>query len=111
MLLQRVKNGANALSAREALRLATRGGAKVLRRDDVGQITVGKRADLVFWRKDELSDAGSWDAIAALVFCGSRQVKDVMIEGRWVVQDGHLLGADLPELIAQQNRLATSLIN
>lgn len=110
MLLQRVKNGADALSAREALRMATRGGAEILNRHDLGQIAVGKRADLVLWRLDELADAGNWDPIAALLFCGPRQARDVMIEGRWVVQDGTVLGEDLPALIARQNRLARNLM-
>ncbi|MGH1447684.1 MAG: 8-oxoguanine deaminase, partial [Cognatishimia sp.] len=64
MLLQRVQNGANAMSAREALRIATRGGAEVLGRDDCGQIAVGKRADIAIWDVSGLESAGSWDPAA-----------------------------------------------
>ena len=110
MLLQRVQNGADSLSAREALEIATRGGAQVLGRDDLGQIAVGKRADLVFWNTNSLADAGSWDAVAGLVLCGPRQARDVMIEGRWVVRDGELTRRNLNTLIADQNRLAQALI-
>ena len=76
MLLQRVSNGADAMSAREALRIATRGGADVLGRDDCGQIAVGKRADLAIWDMSGIEAAGNWD-IAALLLAGPTQVRDL----------------------------------
>jgi cytosine/adenosine deaminase-related metal-dependent hydrolase len=67
MLLQRVQNGADAMSAREALEIATLGGAQVLGRTDIGSIEVGKRADLAIWDVGGLEAAGAWDPVAALV--------------------------------------------
>ncbi len=105
MLLQRVSNGADAMSAREALRIATRGGADVLGRDDCGQIAVGKRADLAIWDMSGIEAAGNWD-IAALLLAGPTQVRDLFIEGRRVVAAGQLTSIDLPKTIARQNQLA-----
>ena len=109
MLLQRVANGADAMAAREALEIATIGGAKVLGRDDCGSLEVGKRADLAIWDRGGIAAAGSWDAVAALVLCGPFNVRDLIVEGRVVVEDGTLTGCDLGEIIARQNRLAQKL--
>lgn len=109
MLLQRVKNGADAMSAREALWIATRGGAEVLGRDDCGQIAVGKRADIAVWDTRGVESAGSWDA-AALLLAGPTRVRDLFVEGRRIVADGQLATIDLPAIIATQNRLARALM-
>ena len=108
MLLQRVALGADRMSAREALRIATRGGAEVLGRDDIGQIAVGMRADLAIWDVSGIESAGSWDR-AALLLAGPRRARHVFVEGRQVVRDGHLTRIDLPRLIEEQNRLARAL--
>ena len=94
MLLQRVALGADAMSAREALEIATRGGAEVLGRSDCGQIAVGKRADIALWDTRGIESAGSWDA-AALLLAGPTRVKDLFVEGRHIVQDGHMPHLDL----------------
>jgi cytosine/adenosine deaminase-related metal-dependent hydrolase len=108
MLLQRVSRGADAMSAREALEIATRGGAEVLGREDCGQISEGKRADIAIWDVSGIESAGSWDP-AALVLAGPQKVRDLFVEGRQVVRDGYLTTLDLPQVIAQQNRLAWRL--
>ncbi|WP_371168487.1 8-oxoguanine deaminase [Aliiroseovarius sp. 2305UL8-7] len=108
MLLQRVANGADQMSAREALRIATRGGAEVLGRHDCGQIAVGKRADIAIWDVSDLESAGSWDP-AALVLAGPRQVRDLFVEGRQVVRDGQMTTIDLPRVVEDQNLLAARL--
>ncbi len=108
MLLQRVVNGADAMSAREALEIATRGGAQVLGRDDCGQIAVGRRADLAIWDIDAVENAGSWDP-AALLLAGPMRVRDLFVEGRPIVRDGQMLTIDLPRVIARQNQLAQRL--
>ena len=91
MLLQRVQNGANAMSAREALRLATRGGAEVLGRGaDCGRIMPGYRADIAVWDVSGIESAGSWDP-AALVLAGPTKVRDLFVEGRAVVRDGTMV--------------------
>ncbi|MDO6726688.1 8-oxoguanine deaminase [Cognatishimia sp. 1_MG-2023] len=109
MLLQRVQNGANAMSAREALRIATRGGAEVLGRDDCGQITVGKRADIAIWDVSGLESAGSWDP-AALVLAGPQKVRTLFVEGREIVRDFHLTSINLSLAIERQNSLAGALV-
>lgn len=109
MLLQRVAQGADAMSAREALRLATRGGAEVLGRDDCGQIAVGKRADIAIWDMTGVEASGSWDR-AALLLAGPTRVRDLFVEGRRVVAEGRLVSVDLPEVLGRQRRLAVRLM-
>ena len=108
MLLQRVANGADAMSAREALEIATRGGADVLGRDDCGRLAVGKRADIAIWDVSGIESAGSWDP-AALLLAGPTRVKHLFVEGRQVVRDGQMATVDLPKVIERQNQLALAL--
>lgn len=109
MLLQRVALGADAMSAREALRIATRGGAEVLGRGaECGQIAPGFRADLALWPIDGIEAAGSWDPVS-LLLAGATRVRHLIVEGRRIVSDGLLLTADEAELAAAQNRLASAL--
>lgn len=109
MLLQRVAQGADAMSAREALEIATRGGAEVLGREDCGQIAPGKQADIAVWDMSGIEGAGSWDP-AALLLAGPVTVRDLFVQGRQVVRDGHLTTVDLPRVIERQNRLARALM-
>lgn len=109
MLLQRVQNGADAMAAREALEIATLGGAQVLGRSDCGSLEVGKRADFAIWDMQGLAAAGNWDPVAALVLTGPHNVRDLFVEGRAVVQGGRMVNVDLQELITRQNRLAARL--
>lgn len=109
LLLQRVANGADAMSAREALEIATLGGAQVLGRDDLGAIVPGKRADLAVWDLRGIEAAGSWDPVAALVLCGPTRVRDLFVEGRQIVRGGELLTVDLPRVLETQRRLARRL--
>ena len=108
MLLQRVAGGADAMSAREALRIATRGGAEVLGRPDCGQIAVGKRADIALWDMRGIEAAGSWD-LAAMLLAGPLKVRDLFVEGRKIVSMGTLLSVDLPVLMDRQRKLALKL--
>ncbi|TCK99399.1 cytosine/adenosine deaminase-related metal-dependent hydrolase [Shimia isoporae] len=110
MLLQRVSRGADAMSAREALEIATRGGAEVLGRNDCGQIAVGKRADIAIWDVSGIEAAGSWDP-AALLLAGPMTAKHVFVEGRQVVRDGNVTTIDLPRVIERQNELARNLMS
>jgi cytosine/adenosine deaminase-related metal-dependent hydrolase len=109
MLLQRVALGADAMSAREALEIATRGGADVLGRPDCGRISVGKRADIVIWDVSGIEAAGAWDPVAALVFCGPTRVRDLFVEGRRVVAGGQMVTVDLGRIVERQNALARRL--
>ncbi len=108
MLLQRVANGADAMSAREALWIATRGGAEVLGRPDCGQIAVGKRADLAIWDMSDVEAAGSWDQ-AAILLAGPSKVRDLFVEGRQIVSGGVLTSIDLPAMLRRQRDLAIKL--
>ncbi|WP_171205362.1 8-oxoguanine deaminase [Ruegeria sp. HKCCA0235A] len=108
MLLQRVANGADAMSAREALEIATRGGADVLGRPDCGRLMPGKRADIAVWDICGIESAGSWDP-AALLLAGPMSVKHLFVEGRQIVRDGHITTIDLPRVIERQNTLARAL--
>ncbi|MWD29549.1 8-oxoguanine deaminase [Aquicoccus sp. SCR17] len=108
MLLQRVAQGADAMSAREALEIATRGGADVLGRPDCGRLAPGKRADIAIWDVSGVESAGSWDP-AALLLAGPTRVRDLLVEGRRVVAEGRLATLDLPALLRRQNALARRL--
>jgi cytosine/adenosine deaminase-related metal-dependent hydrolase len=109
LLLQRVACGADAMSAREALEIATLGGAKVLGRPDCGSLEVGKRADIAIWDVSGIEAAGSWDPVASLILCGPTRVRDLFVEGRQVVRSGQMATLDLPRVIERQNQLARAL--
>jgi len=112
MLLQRVGYGPDAMTAREALELATIGGARVLGRDDIGALAPGMAADFVAFRLDQLAFAGGLhDPVAALVFCAPVNVAYSVINGRVVVREGQLTTVDLGPLLEQHNRLARALVN
>jgi cytosine/adenosine deaminase-related metal-dependent hydrolase len=108
MLLQRVAQGADAMSPRAALEVATRGGADVLGRPDCGRLAVGKRADVAIWDVSGVASAGSWDP-AALLLAGPTAVRDLFVEGRQVVRDGQVVTIDLAAQVARQNELAKGL--
>jgi 8-oxoguanine deaminase len=114
LLLQRVAHGPEkgpaAMTAREALEIATRGGAQVLNRDDIGQLALGMAADIVTVPLDDIGLAGALhDPLAALLFCHVPRVKHSIVNGRVVVRDGRLTTLDLPRLIEHHNRLAQQL--
>jgi len=111
LLLQRVSGTPAGLSAREALWLATRGGAAVLGRDDIGQLAPGKAADFIGFRLDRLDYAGALhDPMAALVFCTPQRVDLSVINGQVVVEEGQLLTVDLGPVIERHNRIARELV-
>ena len=112
MLVARVSGDSAAMSAREALWLATRGGAAVLGRDDIGCLAPGMAADFIGYRLDTLPLAGGavHDPVAALVFCQPPTVDLGVINGRVRVQGRTLVDIDLPALIVHHNALARALI-
>ena len=110
MLLQRVGYGPAAMSAREALEIATLGGARVLNRDDIGALAPGMSADFVAFDMESVAYAGAGhDPVAALVFCTPANVSSSVINGRVVVEDGRVLTADLPVVLGQHRDLARTL--
>src|SRR6185436_6303806 len=109
LLVARGRNGPTALTAREALRLATRGGASVLRRDDIGSLEPGKRADLAVWRTDGLEFGGADDLVANLVLSGSHRVDRLIVGGADVVRGGALARADEQEIAREHRKEARRL--
>jgi cytosine/adenosine deaminase-related metal-dependent hydrolase len=115
MLLQRVgwpgfESRADRMSAREALRLATRGGAAILGRSDIGSIEPGKAADLVAFRVDDLQHSGGLsDPLAALLTCAPTQAWLSLVQGRVVVEDGVIPGLDLTDLTRRHRAAAQAL--
>ncbi|MBL8057293.1 MAG: amidohydrolase family protein, partial [Anaerolineales bacterium] len=111
MLLQRMFHGAHALSATQALELAILGGARLLRRDDLGVIAPGRCADLIAFDTRQLSLAGGLhDPLAGLVLCETGRVDLSIVNGQIVVAGGQLVNLDLPSLIDRHNRLARALV-
>ena len=110
LLLQRVAHGADAMSAREALEIATRGGARVLGRDDIGVLAPGYRADIAVWDVSGIEAAGAWDPVATLVLAGPMRVRDLFVEGRPVVQERRVVTADMSRALADQARLLRGLM-
>jgi 8-oxoguanine deaminase len=110
LLLQRVGFGPDAMTAREALEIATLGGAAVLGRDDIGALAPGMAADFVSFDLRQPLFAGALaDPVAALVFCAPSQVAHSVIGGRRVVRDGVLATLELAPVIERHNRLAQQL--
>src|SRR5438105_2304887 len=112
MLVARASGDPAAMSARGALWLATRGGATVLGRDDIGYLAPGMAADFIGYRLDTLDLAGGapHDPLASLVFCHPPQVDLSVINGRVRVQERTLLDVDLPPLIERHNASAHALV-
>ena len=104
LLVARARGGPAAMTARDALRLGTRGGAAVLGRDDLGSLEPGKRADIAVWRTDTLEMAGSRDLVAGLVLSAPHRVDRLYVGGEEVVRDGRLVHADEEE-IARHHRV------
>lgn len=111
-LMARVRElDASALTARQALELATLGGAKVLGRDDIGYLAPGMSADFIAINLDRLEFAGAHhDPVAALIFCQVNTVDYSFINGQKVVDRGELTTLELPILIEKHNRLAQQLM-
>ncbi|MFH2006727.1 MAG: 8-oxoguanine deaminase [bacterium] len=112
LLVHRIGTGVTSMSALDALWLATRGGAAVLGREDLGSLEPGKQADLAVFRVDDLAHAGALhDPVAALVFCTGRQnAQAVLVAGRVRVSEGRLVDVDEAALAARQNRRAARLL-
>jgi 8-oxoguanine deaminase len=116
MLLQRVgwpgfESNAGRFSTREALELATLGGASTLGRDDIGSLEVGKAADMVAFRIDDLHHAGGLsDPIASLLTCTPGTAWLSVINGQIVVENGQIPGLDINALVKQHNRISAQLL-
>jgi 8-oxoguanine deaminase len=108
-LLQRSRYGVLKVSHKDALRWATAGSAACVGRIDIGEIAVGKMADLALFKLDELRFSGSGDPLAALVLCGAHRADRVMVGGRWMVEGGRIPGLDVADLIQRHSAAARTL--
>lgn len=111
LYIQRLRYGAEAITPERALGWASKGSAKLLGRSDIGELAVGKQADLALFKLDELRFSGSHDPIAALLLCGADRADRMMIGGTWRVIDGQIEGLDVAKLIADHRQAARELIN
>ena len=107
--IQRLRYGAAAVSHRDVLRWATQGSARCLGRDDIGEVAVGKQADLALFDLDEPRFSGAGDPLAALVLCGAHRADRVMVAGHWRVVDGAIAGLDLEDLMDRHRSAARNL--
>jgi 8-oxoguanine deaminase len=108
-LLQRARYGVGRVSHKDALRWATKGSAACVGRPELGEIAVGKMADLALFTLDELRFSGAGDPVAALVLCGAQRADRVMVGGRWVVENGAIPGLDIADLIARHSAAARQM--
>jgi 8-oxoguanine deaminase len=106
LLVARGRGGPAAMTARDALRLGTRGGAAALGRDDIGSLEIGKQADLAVWAVDGLELGGAEDLVAGLVFAGPHRVERLVVGGEDVVRGGALVRADEAEIARDQRTQA-----
>lgn len=109
LLLQRLRYGANKITHQKAFDWATKGSAGCLGRDDIGEIAVGKQADIALFKLDEIRFAGSGSPLAAVLLCGATKADKVMVAGRWRVLDSQVVDVDINKLMAKQVTLAADL--
>ena len=110
LYLQRLRYGAEKITPQLVLGWATQGSARLLGRSDIGELAVGKQADLALFKLDELRFSGSHDPLSALLLCGADRADRMMIGGTWRVIDGQIEGLDVAQLIADHRQAARELI-
>jgi len=109
MYLQRLRYGASKITHQKTYDWATKGSAALLGRSDIGEIAIGKQADLALFKLDELRFSGSHDSLAALLLCGAQKADRVMIAGQWKAMDRKIIGQDESELISRHSGAAKKL--
>ena len=109
MLLQRLRYGSEKVTHFDAFRWATKGSAACLGRDDIGEIAVGKQADLALFKLDEVRFSGAGDPLAALPLCGAHQADRVMVAGEWEVANGEVIDLDLEKLLSEHENARRAL--
>lgn len=109
LLLQRLRYGAKEITHQKAFEWATISSAGCLGRDDIGEIAVGKQADIALFKLDEIRFAGAGSPVAAILLCGATKADKVMVAGKWRVLEGQIVGVDMNQLMAKQITLAANL--
>ncbi|MFH6600688.1 8-oxoguanine deaminase [Ectopseudomonas khazarica] len=110
LYIQRLRYGAEQITPQRVLGWASKGSAQLLGRSDIGELAVGKQADLALFKLDELRFSGSHDPLSALLLCGADRADRMMIGGTWRVIDGQIEGLDVAQLIADHRQAARELI-
>ena len=110
MLLQRLKSGAQQISHLDAIRWATSGSAASIGRSDIGELSVGKQADIAMFSLKEPRFSGFSDALASLILSGAHKADFVVVAGNWVVENGELTGIDMEKMLADHQLAAKNLI-
>ncbi|WP_416413621.1 8-oxoguanine deaminase [Pantoea sp. App145] len=110
LYLQRLRYGAAQITPQRVLRWATAGSARLLGRADIGELAVGKQADLALFKLDELRFSGSHDPLSALILCGAERADKVMVGGEWRVSGSEIIGLDAAELMVKHRAAAKALI-
>ena len=112
MLLQRVMKGGDAMTARETLSMATRGGAAVLGRDDIGVLAPGYAADIAAFNTQGVDFAGAqWDILAGLIFCASGNSNYTIVNGKVIVDKGMLVTMNMTKLLERHNAMTADLMS
>ena len=111
LYIQRLRYGAEQITPQRVLGWASKGSAKLLGRSDIGELAVGKQADLALFKLDELRFSGSHDPLSALLLCGADRADRMMIGGNWRVIDGQIEGLDVAQLIADHRQAAKQLVS
>jgi cytosine/adenosine deaminase-related metal-dependent hydrolase len=111
LLVHRIKSGVKSMPAEDVFWMATRGGAEILGRDDIGSIEAGKAADIVLYDVEKIGYAGSGhDVFASLLFCGDTDIVDTtIVNGKVVVENGKLVNIDEHKLYQKAEKLAKKL--
>ena len=110
LYIQRLRYGAEKITPQLVLGWASKGSARLLGRSDIGELALGKQADLALFKLDELRFSGSHDPLSALLLCGADKADRMMIGGQWRVIDGQIEGLDVAQLIADHRQAARELI-
>ena len=110
LMINRLTYNAADVTHLDVLRWATKGSARCLGRSDIGEIAVGKQADLAMFKLDELRFSGAGDPLAALVLCGAHAADRVMIAGKWTIEEGRPVGVDLAKLRREHGEVAKAMV-
>lgn len=111
LLINRLRYQADEVTHQDALYWATKGSAQVLGRNDIGELAVGKQADIALFNLDEPRFSGSHDPLAALILCGAHQADFVMVAGYWIVKQGELLNKEIKEIQHRHRKSADLLVS
>ncbi len=108
-LLQRLKYSSK-LSHNDILRWGTQGGASVLGRSDIGELAVGKQADIAMFKLNEIQFLGADNPLAALIICGATRADKVMVKGKLLVDDGQLVNVDYEKLRIEHEKARLTML-